>query len=312
MLEWSLQGRSRDYIAENSHPKTYRIRAPELLDFPQKNGYFSVESPIVGRVTTDPKDVEAGAQLLAAVGKHLKDPQLRAIATAEVLSKVMAYRDLKKGMEILVPSLIPNSSSTLHTYVVDDIFDLWGGMPAFALVPQDPTWHHSILLFRGTDFSLGSGRGWASLMSDVDTKGPGLKAFRNAQPKLHAWLQRQADQNRKAQAIGYSLGGVLATYTAIYEGSLLHDEPMIAFNPPGISAEVNDEAERLNIPKEDIHIYVTQGDIVSKVGKLYGQAFEFSTDQEFRPITAHVDVLCCEPKFYLAEINLFAENQSRE
>ena len=75
-------------------------------------------------------------------------------------------------------------------------------MPAFGLVPIEKGKVPPILLFRGTDLSLGSTRSWASVISDLNTSGPGLFTFRNAQIKIHDWLTKVASYGIKARAIG--------------------------------------------------------------------------------------------------------------
>src|SRR5207249_1381181 len=137
------------------------------------------------------------------------------LASAELLSKVLAYRDLQLGQTIQIPVEI-KGKIVLETFTVDHLFDIWQGMPAFGLIPKKKNLS-SLLLFRGTDFSLISKRGIASVMSDLDPSGPGLKAFFHARKEIGGWLQAVQAQGKPARVMGFSLGGALAAYTFIYE-----------------------------------------------------------------------------------------------
>ena len=74
-------------------------------------------------------------------------------------------------------------------YEVDAVFDLWSKIRAFGLVNVSASCGAPILLFRGTDFSVLSEGGRASIISDLDPKGPGRTLFEKAEPELHKWLE---------------------------------------------------------------------------------------------------------------------------
>ncbi len=208
-------------------------------------------------------------------------------ATNEILTKVLAYRDLKEKMEIPIPS----ENGLLITYTVDTLFDLWHGMPAFGLIPKNNPEAPPLLIYRGTEFSF---RGWGSILSDLDFKGPGFSAFRKAQPKIHAWLEKTG---KKTQVLGFSLGGALAAYTLLFEKDLLSSA--IAFNMPGLSLK-NYELWRTLKDSPPFISYVTQGDFVAKIGHTIGDLRICSTGTPMKPLTAHTTLISFEPTFYLA------------
>ena len=206
-LSWSTSDDLKTYALEYPlREATLYNRVPELKVFADDYSYFSAARPIVGKVSNDPEDLKLTCCLL----KALYQKGGLQIAVAEVLAKALAYRDLKEGQRIKIPVEL------LESFTVERVFNLWNGMPAFGLVP-DRKEVPSILLFRGTDFSLDSKRSFASLMSDLELAGPGLYAFRKAQAELNQWLKKVHAQGQAARVMGFSLGGALAAYTFIYE-----------------------------------------------------------------------------------------------
>lgn len=287
----------------------------ELISFARAFGFFSPDRVLVGSVTEEMEDIQLTCDLLKAV--HLQIPSSidKTIVTGEILSKILAYRELKKEMEIPISVINKKGSSKLITYVIDRIFDLWHGMPAFGMIPKDKGTAPPILLFRGTDLSLGTTRSWASVISDLNTSGPGLSTFRNAQIEIHEWLTKAASYGMKTRVMGYSLGGVLTAYTAVYEYDLLNhdkDHPSLSFNPPGVSKaiwELWDEMPRdTQVP---LQVYVVRGDLVSKIGLLFGDVVEFSLDNHLKPISAHVTLISGQPSYHLFKVNVAEENLSR-
>jgi hypothetical protein len=179
-------------------------------------------------------------------------------------------------------------------------------MPAFGFLPLKKG-GSPILLFRGTDFSLLSKKSWASILSDLDTEGVGLSVFRGAQTKIRDWLIRaKKTSGVKSRAMGFSLGGILSLYTAFFEGDLLMPKGSIVFNSPGVSHEIFQKW-----PKNSLVVsYATQGDLVSKLGKMVGKAFEISEKKQLCPIEAHTKLMV-EDRFSLAEILIEQENKHR-
>ncbi len=269
----------------------------ELISFAQEFGYFSSIRPIVAKVTKSHEDVD----IVCCVLKDTDSP----FARDEILSKVLAYRELKRGDVIMIPV-----KGTLETFEVDEVFNLWRGMPAYGLVP-DESGVSSILLFRGTDFSVISRRGWASMMSDLDITGPGLSTFKKAQDEIHEWLEKVDEEGKTARVLGYSLGGALAAYTFIYENQLIAADS-VAFCPPGISEKVIEDFELLSDErKQDFRIFVDEGDLVSKVGLLFGDVNVLSVNRPLRPVAAHTALMSGEPSYSVAPVDVEEENHSR-
>jgi hypothetical protein len=269
---------------------------PEVREFVTKYGYFSATRPLVAKVTSEEIDLELTCCLLKTLYEKGARGEYLNIAVAEVLTKVLAYRDLKVGQRIHIP-LEREGRVSLEPFIVDEVIDIWGGMPAFGLIPENSA-VASILLFRGTEFSLFTQRGWASIMSDLDIAGPGLFAFKQARAKISEWLKRAAALGKRARTMGASLGGALAGYTFIYENALLSHEGSIAVCAPGVAGEVIEQWALLSAKRQQGLIgYVNVGDIVSKVGKLFGTVYCLSSGILLKPLAAHTFLMCSQPVF---------------
>ena len=138
----------------------------------------------------------------------------------------------------------------------------------------------------------------------------GFSAFQLAQDKIHRWLVKagkQADQ--KPIVMGFSLGGVLSLYTTLFEGEFLSPHGSLAFNPPGVPEEVF--LQWKGVSSEQITTYVTQGDLVSKLGKIIPAAFLLSEKKHLGPIEAHTKLMTAEKTFFLSKIAIEEENKQR-
>lgn len=268
VLSWATR-----FVSQRPSRLVTPISHPEVASFISRHGFFSSERPLVGCVTLSEKDTATTAQFLNLLSTLIPDPEIRDQVTGEVLAKILAYRELKTGMKI-------------NHYTVDQVFDLWQGMPAFGLISDES---EPLLLFRGTDCNLRNRRAWASIWSDLDLKGPGYTVYQRARPILRRWLK-----GKNARAIGCSLGGALASYTALFDGNLLSNTaPSLAFNPPGVFKKRAALWHSLN-PKPPLITYTTTGDFVSKVGHLIGDVHELSSPRKLRPIEAHVKLMFTE------------------
>ncbi len=257
------------------------IDHPEIVHFVNKSNYFSEIQPIIGRVSNLEKDFLVCKEFLEKMPELIPDPFHCEQASLELLTKAIAYRDLHKGMEF---SFL--EKGVLRTYVVDYVFSLWKQIPAFGLLPKDKG--VPILLFRGTDWSFHSSRGRASILSDFDFRSPGFCIYQQSSSQIRAWLH-----NKKARAMGFSLGGTLSMYTALFEPLSMHaEEPSICFNPAGVFQNVKSLWEEQNI-KPPLICYITTADIVSKVGHLLGEVKEFSFPTQRRPnfLKTHTDLM---------------------
>lgn len=294
LLSWSFSEKQKTYpLQEPLQEKRIERDLPKLREFLEKYSYFSSVHPIIAKVTSDEKDIELAQSLLKIIFESGAKGEYLEIAVAEALTKVLAYRDLKEGQIIHIP-IDCKGSVVYEPFTVDKVFDIWHGMPAFGLIPEK-VGIASILLFRGTDFSLDSERGWASLLSDLSLAGPGLSAFQHAQDQISEWLKKVIPLGKKAIAMGFSLGGALAAYTYIYENASLSDQGSIAVCSPGVGEKVLEDW--LLLPdqrKKGFVSYVYTGDIVSKVGHLFGTVYCLSTPRCYKPLTAHTTLICSE------------------
>lgn len=311
MLDWALALKDRSYALEKDEEGLKFVnQSPEMIEFSRLFDYFSKRHPIIGRVTPYEEDIVLTAKLLKHTYECCNHEDFLELATAEILSKVLAFRDLKEGMSLQIPVVHSNGKKELVSYRVDKVFTLWPCMPAFGLKPEDRS-APGILLFRGTDLSLESKQGWASVMSDLDIQGPGLTAFQKSKNEIGLWLKSCDEQGCKAKTMGFSLGGVLATYTFIYQGDLLCKSGSMAFNPPGVSATVYKHWEEREKNGSIFKVYITQGDVIPKIGKLAGHTFELSLETQLRPVDAHLRLMCCQKSLYHYQIDRQRENLSR-
>lgn len=298
------------YLEEPKELFIMENHMPELIDFSEHHGYFSLH-PIIAHVSQDPSDISRILQVLNEVSQSKENSAFVAFAITELIAKGLAYCDLKEGQSVLLP-VQKNAFFHLEVYTVDRVFNLWNGMPAFGLTPQTEGLP-SFLLFRGTDLTPYSKRGWASLLSDVDMAGPGRSVFLHARSEIHDWLLQMNTAKKRANAIGFSLGGCLAAYAFLYEGDLLNETGSIAFNPPGISEAVLEEWNNLSESKRSgFIVYVNRGDIISKSGHLFGSAYEMSTECAMKPLFAHTVLLCGQPWFTMAKIDIAQEIISKK
>jgi hypothetical protein len=314
MLDWSIDTNARSYALKSpTKYNTYTNTSKKLLEFSRSFSYFSELHPLIGTVTDDEEDLILTRCLLEAMHQELKGKEERILSTAEVLAKILAYRAVKAGMEIPIPTVDEKGAPLLTVYVVDAVFDLWHGMPAFGMIDKEGK-AAPILLFRGTDVSFISKSGWASVLSDLDVTGPGLTVFLDNRDEIHDWLKKVTIQN-KARVIGFSLGGVLGMYAFIHESEFLTQnrwEPSLAFCPPGVSREMYELWEKMPLKgKVPFFVFVNQGDLISKIGRLIGTVREFSLEYLLPPIASHVEIMTGYPCFYVAAVDLIKENSSR-
>ncbi len=316
MLSLAFDQKYRSYkLLYPLHEESFKNQSAHAIDFANTFGYFSPHRPLVGSVTESEEDIQVTCKLLNDIHEQFLSAIERRIVTGEVLTKILAFRDLKLGMEIPIPISDKKDKPSLMVYVIDHIFDLWLGMPAFGLVPKEQGKAPPILLFRGTDLSLGTTRSWASVISDLNTSGPGHSAFLKAQASIHQWLEKVAGYGIKARVMGYSLGGVLTAYTVLYEHELINKDkkyPSLSFNPPGVSKSVLEQWYDLPEGKKaSLAVFVVRGDLVSKIGLLFGDVCEFSLDNGLKPIAAHVVLISGQPYYRYYKVNVEKENLSR-
>lgn len=293
-------------LAKGVHPmltpaEPLYIHWPEAQTFAKEYGYFSSTKPLVGKVTSSLADLTLVQNLLNTMPKEACERSTFDFAQAEVLTKVLAYRDLTEGQTIFIP-IQTSRGVELERFTVDRVFNIWRGMPAFGLIPTSPN-TSSLLLFRGTDFSPITKRGLASMISDLDPAGPGLHAFLNARKELKEWLKEVYAEDKPARILGFSLGGALASYTFIYAHAFVSEEASIAICPPGVSSRVRDSFYKLSAKKQlDLITYINAGDFVSQIGHLFGTVYSLSLQESLKPLSAHTALFSASPLLYRTQV----------
>lgn len=303
-----------------------RSLQPEAISFPWKqqrinnncdeiisfNRNFGLEAPhkrLVAKVS-DPfeclEDIEITCDLLETINASFRDENERLLVTGEILTKVLAYRDLRIGQNINIPVVDKHGQYIISTYEVDQVFNLWNGMPAFGLVPKDRGSVAPILLFRGTDLSLSSKRSLSSILADLDISGPGHSTYLHARPYIRKWLEDVSRYGEKTRVMGFSLGGAFASYTLIYEHDLVtrdKSNPSIAFNTPGVTKKLYNKWQSFSSDYRPPFVtFQTKHDAICKVGHLIGDIYKLSTETQLPSITAHVILISGQPSYYLRAI----------
>lgn len=293
-----------------------KIKNPclSLKYFSDNFGRFSTSKTLIGKVTSELEDMAITQHLLKLILDTIKSPKTCDFVTAEVLSKVLAYRDLKENQCLWIPAVISSNQIEYVEYTVHTIFDLWHKHVAFGLLPKNHTIASPILLFRGTDFSLLSESGRASIICDLDPDGPGRRLFHKSRSSIRQWLMQNDHLGKKTRVMGHSLGGILAIYTSIYEYAFLSNDPKrpsYAFNPPGISDDLIEEWDELSEKERPSFMtFITRGDIISKFGSLLENTYEVFTNKPLSPMIAHEQLIFSQPISYLAQIDQDKENYS--
>ena len=309
-LSWLFKYPSRCYeLKENKNAQIYENPSEALNSFGKSYREKYASKGIICRVTPSFKDIQQAGEVLKKIYEHIENPKLCEWAACEVIAKVMAYRNLKQGHLIPLPIMGSDGSMMMATHIVDRVFDLWNKTRAFGLVRSDGL-GAPILLFRGTDFSFMTEGGRASIISDLDPKGPGWTIFEKGEKAIQEWLKKE---NRAARVIGHSLGGVVAAYTLIHESEWMSQElyeSSYAFNFPGVPKHLVDQWNALE-DKPAFTGFVCRGDLISKLGMLFGDVYEVSFEKPLSPVRAHEILLFAEMQGYLHEVDLEEENRSK-
>lgn len=288
--------------------KTFQNNSVNFQTFLTKHNYHSKLKPLIGQVTENSLDMEPVFDLLVRLSNEIENREHLILATDEILAKIVAYRQLQVGQKIPIPCTSSKGKVKLVIYKVDKIFSLLG-MPAFGLIPSKKK-APSIILFRGTDLSL-SMKGTSSILADLDLNGPGVIAYHATQDEIRSWIEEKNKKFGKARAIGYSLGGALVEYCALFDGDLLSKDerfPSTAFNQPGVS---QDYAFKWNSLKSKPLLtgYIVEGDLVSIVGKLIGKVSELTLDRPLEPLDAHVTLMSLQNRLYQYQIDVTLKNE---
>ncbi|MDN3507935.1 MAG: hypothetical protein P0S94_03325 [Simkaniaceae bacterium] len=300
---------SRCYEKCPVHPKTLSNPVRELKYFSDRFGIYAISKSLICRISKEKEDIEIVSRLLKKIDERIKNDDLYEKLSAEIICKVLAYRNLEKGDIVSIP-VLEGDERGIVKYRVDHTFDLWKQVVAFALLPESER-GLPILLYRGTEFNIATKSGRATMLSDLDPEGPGHKMFNIARDEIHKWLRGPGKCN--AIVMGHSLGGALANYTAIYEHDCISKTiPSYTFNAPGIDAPVVSVWDAIPDEKRPaISAYITQGDVVAKFGKLYATAYEVSAHKTLSPVIAHQTLAFTYPCTVIAPIDLEKENTSQ-
>jgi len=312
ILKRVLTYRSRKYSCEPGKDLyTIRNKCKAFEQFEYLYGYLAKERLLVGRFTKDVKDIEITQELLKDISKYVKNPQICDLTIAEILTKVLAYRNLRHKMRIEIPTLKDNEIK-LKTYEIDEVFDLYNSMKAFGLKSLDGK-SAPLLLFRGTDFSI-TEEGRTSIMSNFDPEGPGHAIYHNARPRLRNWLKAVCKGGLKARALGFSLGGALASYSLIFDPEFFSQSiecSSYTFNHPGVDDILMHKWKAL--PKNArpaLQGFIAEGDFVSKYGKLFSESYQMKLEKNLEPIESHTSLYFTKPLIHLSEINVVNENKT--
>lgn len=282
-----------------------------IFQFYKDHHYGSPTHPLISQMTPDPEDIRLTEKYFAQITEDISDMNLAYLLTAEVLSKVLSYRNLKKGHQIKIPQKT-HKSLELIEYRVDVVLNLWQDIRCFGLVPIEKAVAPPLLLFPGTDFSLLTKRGRASMLNDLDPSGPGRSLFLHARQQIRHWLETVC-QDHLACLFGHSLGGILASYVLIMEHKFIHKScKSFIFNHPGIELDMFQRWMEIDKNKQPDFIgFVSRGDIVSKYGYLFGNTYELALGSPLQPITAHTNLFFAHPVCHLSKVDINMENNSK-
>jgi hypothetical protein len=310
-LSWLFSYPSRCYELKKKR-EIFQNPCKKFHQFGQTYRHRLASKGIICQVTPHKKDIEKTCNILRLIHKHIPSTELSQFASAEVITKVLSYRNLKRGHTIQIPTIKRNGTLQMISYEVDKVFNLWSKVHAFGLTSSNPA--PPLLLYRGTNFTFRSKDGRASIISDFDPKGPGRALFDYAKEKIHRWLGIVTEKKGPARVMGHSLGGTFVAYTLIHEHPYLSrrsHETSYAFNLPGISEDLVEKWEAIPAKRRPAFKgVIARGDVVSKFGYLFGDTYEISLKTPLSPIRAHEMLLFAEPLSYLHKVDLEKENDS--
>lgn len=307
-----LSPRSRQYILNrNEEFLTLKHRHKVFQQFCKEHNYLAKKNPIIGWVTNDPEDIDKTCSLLLQISQLIPTKKGVEWAVAEVLAKVLAYRNLQPNQEIDIPLFWGKEKCGVR-YRVDKRFNLWKEMRAFGLVPLEKGFP-PFLLFRGTDFSLLSNSSRISIVSNFDPLGPGYSIYNHARKAIKSWLDKVCGRSESAVVMGYSLGGALASYALAQDSEYFSQtSPSYIFNHPGFSEEIYSQWIALKSDKRPLlRAFVSDGDVVSKYGFLFSDTYGIKHPQKIPPIQAHTKLLFLQNSIRMKMVDLEKENASR-
>ncbi len=300
---FSLKNPPEFYVFEHQSEKIY--------DFVKKHSYGSETHPLICKRTEKSEDIHCTENYLKRIHALIADIDLAHLLVAEVLSKVLSYRNLKKDQQLNIPMREGEGKLQLVSYKVNVVLNLWQDIHCYGLIPFDQDHFPPVVLFPGTDFSIVSKRGRASMLSDLDPAGPGRSLYLHARDQIKAWLE-QSCKHQLVCLFGHSLGAILASYVLILENKLISKKyKSFIFNYPGIEMDMLQQWMEIDKRhKPNFLGFVSRGDIVSKYGYLFGPTYELALGTPLQPITAHTHLFFAHPVCHLSKIDINEENHS--
>ncbi len=178
--------------------------------------------------------------------------------TAEVLSKVLCYREGLEGKSLELPAFIDeqwvSSPYTIHMLTLGE------DLPLVVLLPEHPSaplW----MVPRGTSPWFGLRRGvFESLAADV-SQVEGIDI--SVTDKGHDWLAAGSQSKNPLCFAGHSLGGALAVHMGLQAA---HLKPTVyTFGAPGVGEPTAKLYGQLEEPLS-IFQFSTEGDIIPSAG----------------------------------------------
>ena len=259
------------------------------------------------------KDVQ---DVLLKIHEHIEDTNIMQVMTAQILSKVLIGKNahfIKIGNKVKVPTVDQNGDKKLVEYTFDKKFNLWQGIPAFGLIDVGGK-AAPLLIFKSTNTNLEEADTLPTLVANLHPKGPGWKLFSESQEEVAVWLKQANQQSeKKARTIGYSLGGILASYFLTYHSAAFNKDehqPSLILDAPGVNHNI--EKDWLDIEKKPfVKTYVNRGDLIPKVGDAFiGSAFEVRIAQKIKGFDSHRALSLFAPQWKIVEISTHCEKKS--
>jgi hypothetical protein len=263
--------------------------------------------------TSSPEHISG---LLKQVFVHTESNDLLQLRVAQILAKILmgnCSRKLQKGFEIEIPVVNSANRRELVKYTIDTKFDLGKGIPAFGLV--DPKGRHApLLIFRPTNLEIQYVDSIFSLIANLNPKGPAHTEYTQSKSKIESWLKRVTnDGQNKARVMGYSQGGMLASYVLTYQSKWISaslDRPSFILDSPGLSFEVAKDWNRMQ-KKPHVWSFVMRGDLIPKLGnQLIGKVFEIETTEKMSAVQSHKAVASLARRWKIREVDVDEENRS--
>lgn len=279
--------------------------------FKSKGDAWSVLDP-----KYDKKDTDHIAALLRQVLVHTPNVDLMQVRVAQILTKQLianCSRSLKPGFEIEIPVLNSKGVAELVNYRIDQKFDLGDGIPAFGFIDPNGV-HPPLLIFRPTNLDIQYVDSVSSLVANLDPKGPAWKLYEAAKDEIDVWLQESTqDGQNKARVMGFSQGGILATYFLTYHSRYFSrkvTQPSFVLDGPGMPLNVAREWSGVQ-KKPHVWSFVNRGDLVPKMGsELIGRVFELSVPQKMSPIQSHKAMTSLAKRWEIKEVDKGKEKRS--